>query len=157
MSSCRPCGRRSGSCTIQQVQQSQLIQNALTGKFQATAWKQFNTPDPDGNYVWWSSNSVGPVGGLVAQHGQKLRPSDPAGPPDRPREHRPADPERRLPGGSPPVGRRSSPISGRTPRVWMVARADYVQNFNGPTFPDGSKQLGMISGIISVAEMWRSS
>jgi len=48
------------------------------------------------------------------------------------------------------------PYLWSNPSVWMVGAADYVQNFNGPTLPGGAKQLGMISGIISVSEMWRS-
>jgi hypothetical protein len=32
-----------------------------------------------------------------------------------------------------------------------------VQNFAGPTFPNGSKRLPMIGGVISPCEIWRKS
>jgi ABC-type transport system substrate-binding protein len=42
------------------IAQSTLINNALAGTYQATLWRQFGAVDPDLNYVWWSTNTVGP-------------------------------------------------------------------------------------------------
>jgi ABC-type transport system substrate-binding protein len=42
------------------IAQSTLISNALAGTYQATLWRQFGAVDPDLNYVWWSTNTVGP-------------------------------------------------------------------------------------------------
>lgn len=50
--------------TISQMDQSTLIINAVTGKYQATAWGQFGSPDPDYDYVWWTSANAAPVGAL---------------------------------------------------------------------------------------------
>jgi peptide/nickel transport system substrate-binding protein len=144
------------TCQINQVQQAQLIQNALTGKYQATAWQQFNTPDPDGNYVWWSSKSVSPVGSLSLN---MARNSDPLIQQALQTGRESTDQQTRI-AAYEEVARRFAvdlPYLWSNPAVWMVGAANYVQNFNGPTFPGGAKRLGMISGIISVAEMWRSS
>ena len=50
--------------TIKQVEQSQYINLALLGKFQAYEWRQFGEPDPDGDVVWWSSQTAAPIGSL---------------------------------------------------------------------------------------------
>jgi peptide/nickel transport system substrate-binding protein len=143
-------------CTIQQVEQSELIQNALTGKFQATAWQQFNSPDPDGNYVWWSSKSVQPIGGISLN---MARNSDPVIQQALETGRESTDPHTRALAYQ-QVARQFAvdlPYLWANRAVWTVAAHDYVQNFAGPTFPDGSKKLGMIAGIISVAEVWRSA
>jgi peptide/nickel transport system substrate-binding protein len=143
------------NCSIEQIEQATLIENTLTGKFQATAWQQFNTPDPDGNYVWWSSKSVQPVGGLSLN---MARNSDPVLQQALVTGRESTDQTKRI-AAYQEVARRLAvdlPYLWSNPAVWMVAAADYVQNYNGPTLPGGQKQLGMISGIISVAEMWRS-
>ena len=53
------------SVNIVQVEQSQYILNALQGNYQAYAWIQFGEPDPDADYVWWSSQTAAPVGQLA--------------------------------------------------------------------------------------------
>ena len=42
--------------------QEDLIVDAVTGQFQATQWRLFGAPDPDGEYTWWHSSNVAPVG-----------------------------------------------------------------------------------------------
>ncbi len=49
---------------IAQVEQSKLIVDAVTGHYQAVAWGQFGSPDPDYDYVWWISDNAAPVGEL---------------------------------------------------------------------------------------------
>lgn len=49
---------------IQQLEQSSIIINAVTGKYQATVWAQFGSPDPDYDYVWWASANAAPTGSL---------------------------------------------------------------------------------------------
>jgi peptide/nickel transport system substrate-binding protein len=51
--------------SIKQVEQSQLILNALQGKYQAYGWRQFGEPDPDGDVVWWSSATAAAEGALA--------------------------------------------------------------------------------------------
>jgi len=51
--------------SINQVQQSQYILNALQGQYQAYDWRQFGEPDPDADFVWWSSLTAAPIGQLA--------------------------------------------------------------------------------------------
>ena len=50
--------------TIKSIEQATLISNAITGNFQAATFYQFAAPDPGINYVWWSTTTVSPVGGI---------------------------------------------------------------------------------------------
>ena len=43
---------------LQSVPQSEQIINTVLGTYQATDWRNFGSPDPDGDYVWWHSTSV---------------------------------------------------------------------------------------------------
>src|SRR5262249_53249618 len=47
---------------IVEIEQSPLILDAITGNYQACGWRQFNAPDPDANYVWWSGTTTAPIG-----------------------------------------------------------------------------------------------
>ena len=40
--------------------QATIIDDALAGTYEATLWRQFGAVDPDLNYVWWSTTTVGP-------------------------------------------------------------------------------------------------
>ena len=40
------------------VEQNHIINNALAGKYQALAWRQFGAVDPDLNYIFWSTTTV---------------------------------------------------------------------------------------------------
>ena len=42
------------------IAQATIINDALAGTYQATLWRQFGAVDPDLNYVWWSTTTVGP-------------------------------------------------------------------------------------------------
>jgi peptide/nickel transport system substrate-binding protein len=41
--------------TLEQVEQTQIINTALSGDFQATVWRNHPGGDPDTQYVWWYS------------------------------------------------------------------------------------------------------
>ncbi|MHB8594817.1 MAG: ABC transporter substrate-binding protein [Acidimicrobiales bacterium] len=43
---------------LSQVQQADLINNALAGTYQALVWRQFAAVDPDLNYLWWSPTEI---------------------------------------------------------------------------------------------------
>ena len=49
---------------IVQSEQTRFIVDAVTGNYQAAAWGQFGSPDPDYDYVWWISDNAAPVGQL---------------------------------------------------------------------------------------------
>ena len=48
--------------TITEVQQADYITNALFGKYQLYLWRQFGTPNPDSNYIFWTSPTAAAEG-----------------------------------------------------------------------------------------------
>jgi ABC-type transport system substrate-binding protein len=136
------------------VEQNDLINNALAGKYEATGWRQFNAVDPDINYIFWSSTTAtnGPLSINMARN------SDPAI-------------ENAL-----LAGRQSSDHSVRTKAyetvnkrlaldlpylwldraVWSVMGKPSVQNFNNPTTPQGQPAFGFIGGSIWPTQIWIS-
>jgi peptide/nickel transport system substrate-binding protein len=44
--------------SVQAVEQGKYISDAVTGNYQANLWRQFGSPDPDGDYVWWHESNV---------------------------------------------------------------------------------------------------
>jgi peptide/nickel transport system substrate-binding protein len=40
------------------VSQDSFIIEALGGNYQANLWRQFGSPDPDGDYLWWTSENA---------------------------------------------------------------------------------------------------
>ena len=49
---------------LESIPQSGQIINTVLGTYQATDWRNFGAPDPDGDYVWWHSTSVGADGAI---------------------------------------------------------------------------------------------
>ncbi len=46
------------------IKQSDQIATGVIGDFQAIDWRNHGSPDPDGEYVWWHSKTIVPVGGI---------------------------------------------------------------------------------------------
>lgn len=44
---------------IETLDQAEFINTAVSGNFEANIWRQFGSPDPDGNFVWWYSTNRG--------------------------------------------------------------------------------------------------
>ena len=55
---------------IDQVEQSTLISNAITGEFQANGWRQHGEEDPDQAFVWWDINNAKELGTLSLNFGR---------------------------------------------------------------------------------------
>lgn len=135
------------------VEQNELINNALAGKFQCYEWRQFGAVDPDLNYVFWSTTTINPALSI-----NMTRNSDP-----------------RIQAAL-EVGRTNANAKVRvkayqkineyfaqdlcylfTDRAtWAIVARPTVQNFNNPTTPDGGKAYGMIGGSIWPTQIWRS-
>jgi peptide/nickel transport system substrate-binding protein len=134
------------------VEQNQLINNALAGKYQAAGWRQFGAVDPDLNYIFWSTTTVS-SGALSINMARNADPTV----------------ETAL-----LTGRSSTAASVRkaayrtvnkrfgvdlpylwTDRaVWAVIGKPKVQNFNNPTTPQGQPAFGMIGGAIFPTQIW---
>lgn len=47
---------------VKTYDQTNFIVDAIQGKYQANLWRQFGAPDPDGDYLWWTSKNAGDAG-----------------------------------------------------------------------------------------------
>ena len=141
---------------IVQVEQSPYILNAIIGNYQAQGWRQFNTPDPDGNYVWWASATALPVGKQALNF---ARNKDPEIDSTLQIGRTNPDPAARADAYKKIAARFGAdiPYIWISKSVWIVASSKKVQGVGQSTLPDGSKARGMVSGIVSPAEIWRTS
>jgi ABC-type transport system substrate-binding protein len=141
---------------IIQVEQSPYILNAIVGNYQAYGWRQFNNPDPDGNFVWWHSSTALPVGTQALNFARNKDPEiDQALITGRTNP----DPTARAQAYKSIATRFGAdiPYIWISPAVWIVAGGTKIQNLGKATLPDGTKARGMGSGVISAAEIWRVS
>jgi ABC-type transport system substrate-binding protein len=139
---------------IVQVEQSAYILSVISGNFQACGWRQFNNPDPDANYVWWSSTTAAPVGRQALNFARnKDREIDAALQAGRTQ----VDPGVRAAAYAKVAARLGAdiPYVWIGPAVWMVAARKAAGGVGSATLPDGSSARGMNSGLISAAELWR--
>jgi len=142
--------------TLKQVEQASYIQNALLGKYQAYEWRQYGEPDPDADYIWWTSLTAMPVGQLSLNFARNKNPKIDA---------------------DLQTGRTSSDQSVRKQAYQDIARemnkdlvniwiADiswstfYKPNIHGVvdwTLPDGSKGVSYTSGGVELLYHWWKS
>ncbi len=114
-----------------------------TGNYQAAAWGQFGSPDPDYDYVWWISDNAAPVGQLGLNIARNKDPEiDQAL-----RAARASDDPHGAPGAAtpswPPGSTRTSPTSGWPgPRIFVFANNAVRGITNGP-LPDGQASYPM--------------
>jgi peptide/nickel transport system substrate-binding protein len=136
----------------QTVQQNEIINNALAGKYQALAWRQFGAVDPDLNYIFWSTTTVS-SGALSIN---MARNSDPqietallAGRSSTEKSVRAAAYKK--------VNKRFAvdvPYLWTDRAVWAVVSNLSVQNWNNPKSPSGQPAYGMIGGSIWPTQIW---
>jgi peptide/nickel transport system substrate-binding protein len=138
------------------VEQSPLILTAITGSYQACGWRQFNSPDPDANYVSWSGSTASPVGkqalNFARNRDAQLDAALEAG-------RTQVDPQVRAAAYRLVAARLGAdvPYLWVTPAVWIVAARGPVGGLGRPTLPDGGRARGMISGVVPTAELWLAS
>jgi peptide/nickel transport system substrate-binding protein len=134
------------------VQQNEIINNALAGKYQALGWRQFGAVDPDLNYIFWSTTTVS-SGALSIN---MARNSDPtieaallAGRSSNEKSVRQA--------AYKTVNRRlaiDTPYLWTDRAVWAVVGNPKVQNFANPKSPQGQTAFGLIGGSIWPTQIW---
>jgi peptide/nickel transport system substrate-binding protein len=137
---------------LAQVQQASLINQALTGKYQIFAWRQFANIDPDLNYVFWTK-----AAGAV----NFARNYDPIIDSAMDTARQTTDPAKRV-ASYQKVAERFAvdvPYVWAARDVWCVAAAQNVQNWNNPMTPDApfARGLSMLSGIIMPTQIWIES
>jgi ABC-type transport system substrate-binding protein len=143
-------------CRIGTLENSQFILNALNGKYQVNTWLQFAAPDPDANYIWWSSTTAGPVGQLSLNF---ARNKDPLIQQALDTGRMTPDPAVRA-AAYKTVARR---FGEDLPYLWvarglsLVSARRGVMNFAGPTLPDGGTALALLNGVIWPTQIWRQT
>ena len=137
------------------VEQNDDINNALVGKYQALAWRQFGAVNPDLNYIFWSSTTVGGEGDLsinmARNNDPKVEAALLAGRSST--EHEVQATAYQT------VNKRLAvdlPYLWLDRAVWAVISEPSVQNFNNPTSPQGQPAYGMIGGSVWPTQIWIS-
>jgi peptide/nickel transport system substrate-binding protein len=139
--------------TLKTIQQAELISNAITGKFQAYTFEQFAAGDPDINYVWWSTTTTAPVGGIALNF---ARNSDPQIEAALQIGRSNSDPTARAKAYQ-TVGKRLGvdlPYLWLGATVWSEVGDQRIQNFANPTLPDGSPGKPFDNGVFFPTQIW---
>lgn len=138
---------------IKQMEQVQLITEALMGNYQLAGWRSFNAPDPDANYVWWSTYTSAPIGESAVNFARHEDPETQAAL-DKGRTS--LDEADRL-AAYQEINERFAtnlPYIFTSRTVWGLYAAKKVENFNGRDLPDGAEGLSYFGGTFSPASTW---
>ena len=136
------------------VEQDDLINDALAGKFEALGWRQFGAVDPDLNYIFWSTTTVssGPLSINMAHNADPkietalLLGRSSTNPAVRKKAYETVNTRLAI----------DVPYIWTDRAVWAVVSTPQVQNWNNPTVPDGSKAFGVIGGSVWPTQIWVS-
>jgi peptide/nickel transport system substrate-binding protein len=138
---------------LKTIQQAELISNAITGKFQAYTFEQFAAGDPDLNYVWWSTTTVSPVGGIALNFARNSDPKiEAALQTGRSNSNTAARAKAYQ-----TVGKRLGvdlPYLWLGATVWSEVGDQRIQNFANPKLPDGSPGKPFDNGVFSPTYIW---
>ncbi len=140
---------------LQQIEQADLINDFIAGKFQAATSYQFGAVDPDLNYVWWSTTTAGPVGSIALNF---ARNSDPVIEQNMLTGRHTTDQATRVKAYQ-TVNER---LAKDLPYLWLEqyifseVATSRVQNFANPTLPNGMKGYAFDEGIFSPTAIWLS-
>jgi peptide/nickel transport system substrate-binding protein len=132
---------------VKQVQQAELINDALAGGYDVFSWRQFANIDPDLNYVFWTS-AAGPV--------NFARNYDPYIDHQMNVARQSADPSVRKTAYENVASQfaKDLPYIWSARDVWCIAANAKTQNWNNPTDPQGRRGLSMLGGIVWPTEIW---
>ena len=135
-------------------EQAKLITDVALGNYQATAWRQFDSPHPLGDSIWWHPNTVKPIGelGLNFARNKDERIGVAL---DATRETPDKNREKEL------YGEVQQYLAEDIPYVWLyhtqisvVAAPDLVNVVNY-TLPTGQKGLEIQGGSHPLYQVWR--
>jgi len=136
------------------VEQNDLINNALAGKFEALTWRQFGAVDPDLNYIFWSTTTIISSSlsiNMARNADPKIEAALEAG--------RASTDKAVREKAYQTVNQRMAidlPYLWTDRALWAVVSSPSVQNWNNPTTPAGGPAFGMIGGSIWPTQIWIS-
>ncbi len=85
--------------SLENVGEQDEVVAVVLGKYQAADWRNFGQPDPDGDYLWWHSSSVGKGADISLNTARYATPEIDKALDGGPGHHRRRHPRLALPGG----------------------------------------------------------
>ena len=144
-------GDAGAKVSITSMDQGKLINNALSGEYNATIWRQFGAPDPDGDSVWWNgANTQPPIALNMARNTDPVL--DQALAVGR---TNPIDEQRKL-----AYITVQQQLAKDVPYLWLshipwgLGAQNSVRGIDQATFPDGSAGAPFIRGVERVTQLW---
>jgi len=141
---------------ITPTDQAKLITDVALGNYQATAWRQFDSPHPLGDSIWWHPNTAKPIGELALNFARNKDERIGAAL-DQARETTDKAREKEL------YGDVQRYLAEDIPYVWLyhtqisiVAAPDLVNVVNY-TLPTGQKGIEIQGGSHPLYQIWRRS
>jgi peptide/nickel transport system substrate-binding protein len=139
--------------TVGTVQQADIISDFVTGKFQAATSYQFGAVEPGLNYVWWSTTTLSPIGGIGLNF---PRNNDPQIQTALETGRTTTDQATRVAA----YQKVNSLLAHDLPYIWLsqyvfaAVANSRVQNFNNLVLPDQSAGYSFDEGIIFLTQTW---
>jgi len=135
------------------TEQGQFIVDAALGNYDVNLWRQFGAQDPDGDYVWWTSNSVAPIGALSLNF---ARLSDPQIDAALDQARGSADPAVRKAAYKTVQERWAQlvPYVWLNHTQWLIAAANDVRGLSNGPLPDGQESAPYQSGTFRLTATW---
>ena len=137
--------------TITNMDQGRLIGNAVSGDYDATIFRQFGSPDPDGDSVWWDgANATGSPALNMARN------QDPALDAALAMGRSNADEQQRHQAYATVQER----LAADVPYLWLahipfgLGAQNRVRGLDQATFPDGSEGVPFLRGVERFTETW---
>lgn len=140
--------------SIKTFQQNTLIDNALTGDFQAYLWRQFSAINPDMNYIFWSTTTLSTTSLSI----NMARNNDPKVEEALQIGRSNPSPAARV-AAYQTVNQRFAvdlPYLWQDRAVWAAAAKPTVQNFANPTAPSGVRAMPFFGGSLWPTQIWKS-
>ncbi len=135
------------------MEQATIINDFVTGNFQAVTSYQFGAVNPDLNYVWWSTTTISPIGSIGLNF---TRLNDPQIETAMLQGRHTTDQATRVKAYQ-TVNER---LADDLPYLWIEqyffseVATERVQNFNNPTLPNGKPGYGFNEGIFFPTQIW---
>ncbi len=143
----------SAGMTVKLVTEDETSQvtAAITGNYQASDWRQFGSQDPDGDSLWWNGANTKPP--LALNMARNVDPTIDAALYVGRTSH--IKQQRQL--AYITLARQLAkdlPYIWLSHTIWMVGAANDVRGFDATTLPSGEKTDPIISGVVTVAQLW---
>jgi ABC-type transport system substrate-binding protein len=142
--------------TLEDTEQTTLINRAVTADYQAVTWRQFGATIPDGEYVWTTCENIAPPGSLSLNFARNCDEELDAAM-DKARTTLDQDVQKQQ------YKIFQERLAADIPYIWLyetqavVIASTKVHDITKSTLPDGQPALGMVSVVHGLAQVWIST